>query len=186
MAHVNSFVRIPLLALRQKLSPLPRIGILEEDRIQLRVWPNDIDFNFHLNNSRYLTAMDFGRMHLLASTGMLDAVMGKRWMPLVGSVWITYRRSLPFLAKFTLVNRLICWDERWFYLEQTFIGREGLAAIGLVKALFRDSRAGENIPPQQVIDAVSPGSVSPALPENILIWNSITRDKLQIGEEISS
>jgi acyl-CoA thioesterase FadM len=185
MAHVNSFIRIPLLALRHKLSPLPRIGILDEDRIQLRVWPNDIDFNFHLNNSRYLTAMDYGRMHLLARTGVLDYVLGKRWMPLVGTVWITYRRSLPFMAKFCMANRLICWDERWFYIEQTFIGRDGLAAIGLVKGLFRDSRAGVNIPPQQVIDAVMPGAVSPELPANILIWNSITRDKLLAGEEIS-
>ena len=180
MAHVNSFVRIPLLALRQKLSPLPRIGILEEDRIQLRVWPNDIDFNFHLNNSRYLTAMDFGRMHLLASTGMLDAVMGKRWMPLVGSVWITYRRSLPLFSAFEITSRMVCWDKKWFYLEQSFTGSHGLAAVGWVKGVLRDTQG--TVDPQQVIEGVAPGTVSPPMPEAIATWNDLTREKLLAGD----
>jgi hypothetical protein len=31
----------------------PRIGILDETVVHLRVWPEDLDFNLHMNNSRY-------------------------------------------------------------------------------------------------------------------------------------
>ena len=95
MAHYNSFIRIPLLVLRQVIAPLPRIGTLETDVLNLRVLPNDVDFNLHLNNARYLSVMDYGRIHLLARAGLLTPILKARWAPVVGAVWITYRRSLP-------------------------------------------------------------------------------------------
>ena len=176
MAHINSFVRIPLLALRQRFQPLPRIGVLDEDRVKMRVWPNDIDFNFHLNNSRYLTCMDYGRIHMLAATGILGNVVRRRWTPLVGSIDIVYRRSLPLWAQFTLATRTLCWDEKWFYSEQTIRSREGLASTAWVKALFQDR--GKNIAPQAIVDMVQPGLTSPEVSESMEAWNKLTREKL--------
>ena len=177
MSHFISFVRIPALALRQRIKPLAPLGILEEDRLKMRVWPNDIDFNLHLNNARYLSIMDFGRMHLLARTRILEHVIRSRWTPLVGAVWMTYRRSLPVFARFTLASRMVCWDQRWFYIEQTFTGSSGLAAMGWVKGLLRSPQG--NLDPQNVLEAVSPGAVSPPMPESIATWNELTREKLQ-------
>lgn len=179
MSHFTSFVRIPALALRQHLRPLPRIGVLDEDALELRVWPNDIDFNLHMNNARYLSAMDYGRMHLLARAGLLEHILRSRWQPLVGAVWVTYRRSLPAFARFRLTSRLVCWDERWFYLEQIFTSRnlEGPVAIGWVKGALRD-RSG-TLDPRQVITRVAPGLPSPPLPDTIAAWNELTREKLQ-------
>ncbi len=177
MAHINSFVRIPLLAIRERIRPLPRIGMLEEDAVKMRVWPTDIDFNFHLNNSRYLTCMDYGRIHMLAATGIFDIVVRKRWTPLVGSIDIVYRRSLALWAPFTMSTRTLCWDERWFYMEQTTRSREGLASTAWVKALFQDR--GKNVLPQAIVDMVQPGVTSPAVSESMLKWNELTREKLQ-------
>lgn len=193
MSHFVSFVRIPALAVRQHLRPLPRIGVLEEDVLRLRVWPNDIDFNFHLNNARYLTAMDYGRMHLLARAGLLEHILRSRWQPLVGAVWVTYRRSLPLFARFTLSSRLVCWDQRWFYLEQVFTpeekkaqqpdsadtGEKMSAAIGWVKGALRG--ASGTLDPRRVIERVAPGVASPPMPETIAAWNELTREKLQSG-----
>jgi acyl-CoA thioesterase FadM len=180
MSYINSFVRIPVLAIRQKVRPLPRIGLFDEDVLRMRVWPIDIDFNLHLNNSRYLSFMDYGRIHLSAAAGILDPVLRERWMPLVGSVSITYRRSLGLFAPFTLTTRLLCWDEKWVYMEQAFRSKEGLAAIAWVKGLFR-AREG-NVPPQQIVELVAPGTVSPAVPETLEQWNVLTKGKLQGGE----
>ena len=48
-------------------SPLrPRIEPLEEATIGLRVWPNDLDLNMHVNSGRYLSFMDIGRVEILA------------------------------------------------------------------------------------------------------------------------
>jgi acyl-CoA thioesterase FadM len=176
VAHFNSFVRIPLLALRQVLRPLPRMGALETDVIPMRVWPNDIDFNLHLNNARYLSVMDYGRVHMLARAGVLGPAIKQRWQPLVGGIWITYRRPLPLLARFTLTTRLECWDERWFYIEQSFLGPEGFAATAWVKGALRES--GGVVTPQRVMDLAQPGIVSPPLPEALLILNGLTREKL--------
>jgi len=143
----------------------------------MRVWPNDIDFNLHMNNGRYLNVMDYGRTHLLARTRLLGHIIRSRWQPLVGAVWMTYRRSLPVFAEFSLSSRLVCWDERWFYLEQTFTGDEGLAAMGWVKGILRDANG--NVAPQEVLERVAPGVVSPPMPEAIAAWNDLTREKLQ-------
>jgi acyl-CoA thioesterase FadM len=139
LSHFISFVRIPALAIRQQMWPLAPLGVLDEDRLRMHVWPNDIDFNLHLNNARYLNIMDYARIHLLARTRLLDRIIRWRWQPMVGAVWITYRRSLPVFSAFELTSRLVCWDERWFYIEQTFGGREGLAAVGWVKGILRDA-----------------------------------------------
>ena len=177
MAHFNSFVRIPFLVLRQAIKPLPRMGALETDMLHLRVLPNDVDFNFHLNNARYLSVMDYGRIHLLARTGLLKPALRARWTPVVGAVWITYRRSLRLWARYRLATRLVCWDERWFYFEQTFSGDDGLVAVGWVKGALLDKTG--PVDPQQIMELVEPGIVSPPLSESIQILNGLTREKLQ-------
>jgi acyl-CoA thioesterase FadM len=177
MAHFNSFIRIPLLVLRQAIKPLQGMDPLATDTLNLRVWPNDIDFNFHLNNARYLSVMDYGRIHLLARTGLLKPAIKARWTPVVGAVWITYRRSLKLWAAYQVSTHLVCWDERWFYFEQTFSGGEGLVAIGWVKGALLDKNG--IVPPQKIIDLIQPGIESPPLPESFQVLNDLTREKLQ-------
>jgi acyl-CoA thioesterase FadM len=179
MPQLNSFVRLPLLSLRQRIWPLPRLDMLAAETLSMRVMPGDIDFNFHMNNSRYLTRMDYGRVHLLAATGMWELAMRLRWTPLVGSVFITYRRSMTMFAPYTLTSRNLCWDEKWIYTEQTFTSSEGLAAIAWVKGLFRRSTG--NIPPQEIVDLLQPGLTSPPIAEELIEWNALTRGKLQAG-----
>ena len=78
MSHFISFVRIPALALRQHIRPLAPMGVLDEDPLRLRVLPNDIDLNMHMNNARYLNLMDYARTHLLARTRLLDHILRSR------------------------------------------------------------------------------------------------------------
>jgi acyl-CoA thioesterase FadM len=179
VSHFISFVRIPALAMRQRVRPLPPLGILDEDQLRMHVWPNDIDLNLHMNNARYLSVMDFARTHFLARVRLLDHILRARWQPLVGAVWMTYRRPLALFSAFTITSRLVCWDTRWFYIEQTFAGADGLAAIGWVKGALRDTSSG--VDPNSVIARVAPGVASPPMPETIAAWNELTREKLQSG-----
>jgi len=110
---------------------------------------------------------------------MLEHILRARWQPMVGAVWMTYRRSLPLFSAFWITSRLICWDERWFYIEQTFTGREGLAAVGWVKGILRDAKG--SIAPQKVLEGLEPGVVSPPMPDGIVQWNELTREKLGNG-----
>jgi acyl-CoA thioesterase FadM len=179
LSHFISFVRIPALALRQHIRPLAPMGVLDPDLLRLRVLPNDIDLNMHMNNARYLNLMDYARTHLLARTRLLEHILRSRWQPLVGAVWITYRRSLPLFSVFQLNSRLVCWDERWFYIEQTFTGRRGLAAVGWVKGALRDGNG--IVSPQRAIESIAAGVASPPMPEGIVAWNHLTRGQLSVG-----
>jgi acyl-CoA thioesterase FadM len=130
-----------------------------------------------MNNARYLSVMDYARIRLLARTRVLDHIVRARWKPMVGAVWVTYRRSLPLLSAFTLTSRLVCWDERWFYFEQIFACGQGQAAVGWVKGVLRDAQG--IVDPQRVIEGVASGTLSPQMPEAIAAWNQLTREKLQ-------
>lgn len=145
--------------------------------LRMRVWPNDVDFNFHLNNARFLSVMDYGRIHLLARGGIVKMVLRERWTPVVGAVWMTYRRSLPLFARFTLSSRMVGWDDRWFYMEQVFTGEEGLAAVGWVNGALLGKFGAMN--PQHVMEQLEPGIVSRPLPEEVLTLNKLTREKLR-------
>ena len=176
------------MAIRQLVRPLPRLGVLEEDVLEMRVGLNDIDLNLHLNNARYMNLMDYARAHMLARTLLLDRIVKKRWMPVLGAAWMTYRRSLPVFERYTIGSRIVGWDEKWFYMEHTFTGKKGVAAVGWVKGILVDKRG--NVEPQRVIDPIEPGLVSPPLPEVFHGWNDLTREKLheafEAREELSS
>lgn len=136
-------------------------------RIALRVWPNDLDFNFHMNNGRYLTIMDLGRVDMMARTGIAGTVLKRRWMPVVTGVTIRYRRSLGLFRRFHLETRLAGWDEHFLFLDQRFVIADGPdagteAASARVRATFVDR--GRTPPKVPVAELFALLGLDPALP----------------------
>jgi acyl-CoA thioesterase FadM len=144
------------------------IGPLDESVIHLRVWPNDLDLNLHMNNGRYLSIMDLGRLDLLARMGVAVPAMRRRWIPLVGSAAIRFLRSLDPFEAYELHSRILCWDEKWFYMEQRFERGDVTAAIGVVKGLLRGPDG--NIRPLEVLGLIGAAIESPPMPEWIALW----------------
>ena len=52
------------------------LGPLAESVLSFRVMPSDLDVNLHMNNGRYLSFMDLGRLHLVAQVGASHVVLG--------------------------------------------------------------------------------------------------------------
>ncbi len=127
----------------------PRQAVLDAAVLRMRVWPTDLDINLHLTNSRYLALMDLGRIELLLRLGVMGRVLKRRWLPVVSIATLRFRREINPFERFTLHTRLIGWDEKWFYMEQRFETARGVAAIGIVKGLFRGPAG--NVPSQQLI-----------------------------------
>jgi acyl-CoA thioesterase FadM len=147
----------------------PRVGLLDECRIHLRVWPNDVDSNLHMNNSRYLLAMDVGRWELVARTGFWRELLRRRWFPVVGSATLRFRRSLGPFQRYRLVTRLVAWDEKWCFLEQRFERGGHLHAVGRVKALFRGPQG--QVPSAALLAAAGyPEAPARQVPEAIRLW----------------
>ena len=148
---MNLWFRLVLALLRIRFGR-PR-AITETGTVRFRVWPTDLDVNAHMNNGRYATLMDLGRVDLMGRAGKLGAIRAARIYPVVTAQHILYRRSLAPFERFRLITRVIGSDERHAYMEQRFVrrrnGADELAARGIVQALFlRD--AGGRVPMEEV------------------------------------
>lgn len=139
---------------------------LDTSIITLRVLPNDLDLNRHMNNGRFLTIMDLGRLDLLKRTGTLNLALKNKWMPIVGTAKIDFQRPLKLWQRYELHSRICGWDEKWIYLEQTFYSNEKVIAEGRIKGLLRGRKG--NIIPQDIVDNLAPGIASPLLNEEEL------------------
>ncbi|WP_026480458.1 acyl-CoA thioesterase [Ahrensia sp. 13_GOM-1096m] len=138
-----------------------KLGMMEESVITLRVMPNDLDTNIHMNNGRYLTIMDLGRVDFIIRSGMAKQLREQKWYPVVGSAKISYKRSLSPFQRYELKTRVHGWDEKWIYLEQEFVVGDVLYARGIVKTLFL--KDGHKVPSSQVTHAIGYDGPSPEI-----------------------
>ncbi len=146
-----------------------RVDPLDECRVALHVWPNDLDSNLHMNNSRYLLAMDLGRWDFSVRTGLIQVAFRRRWFPVLGSAMLRFRRPLDPFQRFELVTRLATWDEKWCWFEQRFEVGGRLHAVGHVKALVRGREGSVSM--AAVLAAIGHAGVEPpAMPETICLW----------------
>lgn len=145
-----------------------RLNPLDSSRLTLRVLPGDVEIS-RMNNGRYVTLMDLGRVDLTLRCGLLRVLVKNRWSPLVASLTIRYRRSLELGERYDLVTRIAAFDEKYWYMEQRFeVGGE-VAALAYVKAIFRGPSG--NVTPRQMLSAAGFGDiVSPPMPMPLRLW----------------
>lgn len=163
---MNLYLR--LLWLLWKLRSVARSGLFAPSRVTFRVLPNDCDINLHMNNGRYLSFMDLGRLHLTAQTGLWPHIRRNRWMPVLAAAEISYLRSLKPFERFDVVTRLLTWDDKYAYMEQIF-ERDGTpCAHAYVKGLFlgRDGR----VPNADVAATIGHSGPPPPMPEPLRRW----------------
>jgi len=156
---VNLYLRVLCLLLAAVGKPLePRFTV---SCLKLRVWPNDLDLFAHVNNGRYLTLMDLGRLHITIRSGLLKVMRERRWHAAASAVEIRFRRPLKLWQRYELVTEIVDWDEHWFLFEQCFESGGKVYARALVKAQFRHRR--ERVPTGSVLELVGmQGEVGPA------------------------
>jgi acyl-CoA thioesterase FadM len=133
-------------------------------------WPWDIDMWMELNNGRTLTLSDLGRIPLAQVNGLLDVVRRKRWGLTMAGVVVRYRRRIRAFERFEMRSRLLCWDERFFYLEQSMWKRNGDCAN---HAVYRAAVTDRNgiVASDIVAKAMNrPDLVSPEMPEWVALW----------------
>lgn len=148
----------------------PKLEPLGEAVVRMRVWPNDLDLNMHVNSGRYLSFMDIGRVEVIARMRVLRKALAKGWRPINGGTMITFRRSLLLWERFTVRTRILCWDEKWFYFEHVIErGNGDLAAAASARALFRGPAG--NVAPAALIELAGHGEIaSPPMPDHIVRW----------------
>ena len=102
------------------------------------VLPSDIDALLHMNNSKYLREMDFGRLRTNYESGFREAIRPLGAVGVVAAISIRYRKSLQLFQRFTLSTRAVHWHDNAMYLEQKFIGSGGFVhAIAMIKMVLK-------------------------------------------------
>jgi acyl-CoA thioesterase FadM len=165
-----------------RLATVQHRRVLDDSRVSFRVMPNDCDINLHMNNGRYLSFMDLGRLHLVAQVGLLKIVIRNRWKPVLAAAEINFIRSLAPLQKFDLVTRVVTWDDKYVYMEQRFENETALCAHAFVKGLFLGEHG--RVSNSAVLAQVGYNEEAPAMPDELRIWAELGSAKKQRAEDM--
>ena len=162
----------PIVRMTKALWQARRATPLEFSEVHVshhRCWPWDIDMWMELNNGRMLTLFDLGRIPLAQRAGLVDALRAKRWGLTMAGVSVRYRRRIRTFEAFTMKSRAVCWDEKFFYLEQCMVKRDGeVANHALYRAAVTD-KSGIVAPPR-VVEAMGRDERSAPMPDWVANW----------------
>lgn len=175
---MNLFFRLLLLRLRaRRRGP---VGLWETTRTPFRVLPSDLDVLLHMNNGKYLSLLDLGRMDLMLRSGFWATISGHGWYPVVAGQTITYRKSLQLWQRFTLETRVLGLDDRWIYLEQRFVRGEVLCAGAIVRARFL-RKSGGSVSHDELEAALGGFPAELEVPAWVLAWNTGSSEHAKRG-----
>lgn len=114
MYPVIRFIGEMILSRRQ-----PPLDVLGTHISHHRCYPWDLDPWIELNNGRTLTLYDLGRLPLAGRTGLIKALKDNSWSVTVAGNSVRYRRRIRVFQRFTMLSRVIGWDARFIYMEQS-------------------------------------------------------------------
>jgi len=121
--------------------------------LKLRVLPNDLDINFHMNNGRYLTICDLNRVDLFIRTGLMKAMFKRKWIPVIAEHTMAYKKPLGMFEQYEVKLEVTHWDEKYFYMTHVFSKGKLIIAEGTSKGCVYSRKTGV-ITPEQAIAAV--------------------------------
>ncbi|NOZ54430.1 MAG: acyl-CoA thioesterase [Gammaproteobacteria bacterium] len=123
-----------------------------KNSLTLRVLPNDMDINFHMNNGRYLTICDLTRVDMFIRTGLAKTMLKEKWTPVIAEHTMKYKKGLKIFQKYTLKMEITGWDEKSFKMLHTFLVADRVVAEGTSQGVII-SKSGA-ISPEDVMKTV--------------------------------
>ena len=106
--------------------------------------------------------------------GVWDVVTASCNNFVVGAQTVRYRRELSLGQVYTMQSRLLCWDERAFYVEHRFVTMDAHRG-GFVHAivLVKNTVIG-GLSPEQIVSKLpalrADEEATPAMPADVLAW----------------
>ena len=133
-------------------------------------WPWDLDLWMELNNGRTLTLYDLGRIPLAQRSGLLDLLRREKWGLTMAGAVVRYRRRVRAFDRIEMRSRLIGWDARFMYLEQSMWKSNGECASHAVYRGAVTDRSGI-VPTEKVIAEMGQADATPpTLPDWVRDW----------------
>nr|WP_298135989.1 thioesterase family protein [uncultured Pseudomonas sp.] len=163
---MNLYLRLILTLIRSLVKPAIKIGDTIE--LNLRVLPNDLDFNGHMNNGRYLTILDLALIEYMTRAGLVRLGIKNGWKPVLGASIVSYRKGLKPFATYSLRFSLVCWDAQWSYMTFEFICNGRVMAVGHNKGAIIGRKG--IVPSDELYKSLGFLQNSPAIPASIGAW----------------
>lgn len=147
----------------------PKLHVGETHVTHLRCWPWDIDMFGEMNNGRFLTLFDLGRIILFKRMGVLGEMKRRGWYGTVAGSAIRYRRRVTMLQKLEMRSRVIGWDDRFTYVDQSFWRSGDCVAQVVLRTALSTGRG--IIPTEEVAEVLGFPVASPPLPAWVSAWS---------------
>lgn len=160
---MNLYLRLLILFIKSRWKP--RLDLMDKSVLNFYVLPNDLDINMHMNNGRFNSIMDLGRVDIMLRTGLLQMVYKKKWFGVVGSIHTRFKRPLKLFQAYKLHSQIIYWDDKWTWVEQKMYSQGKLVSSALVQTLIR--RKGENVPTSELQELMGFDHPSPSITDEI-------------------
>jgi len=135
-----------------------------------RVWPTDLDVLRHVNNGVYFSMMDLGRTDMMVRSGAYKTINNLGWYPVVTAETLRFKKSLTLFQKFDMHTKVIGWDVKSFYIEQSFYVGDTLYACGVIKGQFLKKKGGK-VSTDKLLEAVGIDYDSLHLSSEVQAWS---------------
>ncbi len=136
-------------------------------------WPQDLDPWMELNNGRTLTLYDLGRLPLGSRTGLHRIAKARGWAMAVAGASVRYRKRVKLFDRIEMRTRLVGWDNRFVYMDQSMWVRGECTSQVLLRSAITQGQRGI-VPPAELAEALGLPADSPELPGWVGDW--ITAD----------
>lgn len=153
---------------KAKLNPVEPVSTA------LRCYPNDMDINFHMNNGRYFSLMDLGRLDVMLRCLPAWDLFTRRLRPIVIDETIRFRKSIHLFQKFEVVSHLVAWTEHDVYIEQKFIAKNQVCARAFVRGRVFNS-LGIAIPAKELLSMMGYDGPQKELEGAVKAWAQLPR-----------
>lgn len=153
-----------------KFRNAPELPLFGEHVSHHICWPQDIDFWMELNNGRTLTLFDLGRIPLARRTGLLAALRQNGWGLTVAGSSVRYRQRVRPFRRLQMRSRLVGWDNRFAYIEQSMWRRGACTSHALYRVAATDQSG--IVPAPRVLAAMGHDGPLPVLPAWVTAWSA--------------
>ena len=145
------------------------VDALSTTVIRMRVWPFDLDFNRHVTNGRYFSMADVGRMDYVLRSGAFRVALRHKALPIVGDTWGKFRRELRLFESFEIHTKMLGWDEKWSFMQHSFVKDGRVLAVVVMRGLFRAGKG--TLAPSEFVRELGLAEQSPSIPHWLSAWS---------------
>lgn len=145
-----------------------KLDLLDTHISQHLCWPWDLDPWVELNNGRTLTLYDLGRMPMITRIGLVGVLREQGWGITIAGSNVRYRRRIRMFDQITMVSRVVGWDHRFFYIDQSMWVRGQACSQAVLRAAVTSAKG--IVAPDQVMDVTGRSAMSPDLPGWVQGW----------------